>query len=153
MALPTLPAEGGCRCSAVQFRIIRAPILTMACHCRGCQRMTGSAFSLSAAIPDEGFEVLHGETVAGGADKAFGHRFCPECLSWVWTKHPMMEGFLNLRSTMLDDSLWYEPFVELWTSEKLPWAATGAPHSYETVPEMAEFERLMRQYAEAGARP
>lgn len=36
---------------------------------------------------------------------------------------------------------------------KLPWAATGAPHSYETVPQMEEYEPLMKAYAEDGARP
>ncbi len=50
-----LPREGGCRCDRVRLAITAPPILTAACHCTGCQRMTGSAFSLSAAIPSEGF--------------------------------------------------------------------------------------------------
>lgn len=33
----------------------RAPILTMACHCRGCQRMSASAFSLTAMFPNSDF--------------------------------------------------------------------------------------------------
>jgi len=53
--------EGGCRCGQVRFRFTAQPLLTMACHCRGCQRMTGSAFSLSAAYPASGFEVTAGE--------------------------------------------------------------------------------------------
>ena len=148
MALPTLPAEGGCRCGAVRFRVTRAPLLTMACHCRGCQRMSGSAFSLSAAIPDEGFEVLQGETVAGGTDKAFGHRFCPECLSWVWTKHPMMEGFTNLRSTMLDDPSWVRPYAETFRSEGLPFVETGAIRSFPGFPGMEEYPALLAAYAD-----
>lgn len=31
----------------------------MACHCTGRQRMTGSPFPLSAAIPGEGYTVTH----------------------------------------------------------------------------------------------
>ena len=42
------------------------PLLTMACHCTGCQRMTGSAFSLSAAFPSDGFTVTQGDPVIGG---------------------------------------------------------------------------------------
>ena len=148
MALPTLPAEGGCRCGAVRFRIVKAPLLTMACHCRGCQRMSGSAFSLSAAIPDEGFEAIRGETVPGGADKAFGHRFCPECLSWVWTKHPMMEGFTNLRSTMLDNPSWVRPYAETCRSEGLPFVETGAVRSFPGFPSMEEYPALLSGYAE-----
>jgi hypothetical protein len=43
--------EGGCRCGRVRLKITKRPLLTMACHCTGCQRMSSSAFSLSAAIP------------------------------------------------------------------------------------------------------
>ena len=47
-------ANGGCRCAQVRFSISAPPLLTMACHCTGCQKMTASAFSLSAAIPANG---------------------------------------------------------------------------------------------------
>lgn len=148
MTLPTLPAEGGCRCGSVRFRITRSPLMTMACHCRGCQRMTASAFSLSVAVPDDGFEVTRGGTVPGGADHSFGHRFCPRCLSWVWTKHPTMEGFLNLRATMLDDPSWVRPYLESWTTESLSFVATGAVRSYPALPPEEEFPELLAGYAE-----
>jgi len=57
MSLPKLPREGGCRCGRVRVKVTAAPLITMACHCTGCQRMSASAFSLSAAIPTPGFEV------------------------------------------------------------------------------------------------
>jgi hypothetical protein len=56
-----LPLEGGCRCGRVRLRITALPLLTMACHCTGCQRMTAGAFSLSVAIPAAGFSVTEGE--------------------------------------------------------------------------------------------
>ncbi|HVG49095.1 MAG TPA: GFA family protein [Rubellimicrobium sp.] len=148
MALPTLPAEGGCRCGDLRFRVTRAPLFTTACHCRGCQRMTGGAFSLTAAIPDEGFEVIAGEDVPGGADPAFGHRFCPRCLSWVWTKHPMMDGFRNVRSPMFDDPSWTRPYVETWMVEKLPFAESGAVRPFAGFPSMEEYGELLAGYAE-----
>ena len=58
--------DGGCRCGQATFRVHGAPVITMACHCTGCQRMTASAFSLSVAIPSDGFEATHGEPVIGG---------------------------------------------------------------------------------------
>ena len=45
------------------------------------------------------------------------------------------------------------PFVDVWISEKLPWAETGAPHAFAGTPEMADWEMLMQSYAEGGARP
>src|SRR3546814_9366082 len=44
---------GSCRCGGIQLEITAAPLLTMACHCVGCQKMTASAFSLSAARSEE----------------------------------------------------------------------------------------------------
>src|ERR1700748_3221529 len=62
----SLPWGGGCRCERVRIRVAAMPILTMACHCRGCQRMSASAYSLSAMFPSSGFEVTVGEPVIGG---------------------------------------------------------------------------------------
>src|ERR1700691_5885005 len=77
------PWEGGCRCGQVHMRISAPPILTMACHCKGRQRMSSSAFSLGVAIPSEGFAVIKGEPVIGGLHGANRHYFSPHCMSWV----------------------------------------------------------------------
>ncbi|MDX3928240.1 MAG: GFA family protein [Shinella sp.] len=144
--MPDLPITGGCRCGRVRLRISKAPLLTMACHCTGCQRMSSSAYSLSAAIPAEGFEVTEGEPVIGGLHGASRHYFCPHCMSWMFTKPEGMDWFVNLRPTMLDDTTWFSPFIETWTSEKLAFAETGAARSYETLPEMGEYDGLVREY-------
>ena len=131
------PKTGGCRCGGVRLRISAPPLLTMACHCAGCQRMTGGPFSLSVAIPSEGFEVSKGEPVRGGlAEGAVHHMFCPRCMSWLFTRMDGMEGFSNLRATMLDDGRGFVPFIETWTGEKPPWAATPAVHSFPGFPPM-----------------
>jgi hypothetical protein len=148
-----LPWEGGCRCGQVRLRISAPPLLTMACHCTGCQRMTASAYSLSAAIPTEGFSVTQGEPVIGGLHGASRHYFCPYCMSWMFTRAEGMDWFVNLRATMLDDPSWFTPFIETWTSEKLPWATTPAVHSFAKLPEFHEFKGLTDAYAEQARRP
>jgi hypothetical protein len=60
---------------------------------------------------------------------------------------------VNLRSSVLDRHEWYVPFIEVFTSEKLPWATTPARHSFEAAPEAAEFEPLMAAFAAEGVRP
>lgn len=72
----TVPREGGCRCGRIRLRIGAPPLLTMACHCKGCQRMSASAFSLSAAIPSAGFEIARGGPVVGGLHGPTRHFFC-----------------------------------------------------------------------------
>ncbi|MFE0755994.1 GFA family protein [Inquilinus sp. NPDC058860] len=147
----TLPQEGRCRCGRVRFRITARPLLTMACHCTGCRRMTGSAFSLSAAIPSEGFAVTEGEPVIGGLHGPSRHYFCPHCLSWLFTRPEGLDQFVNIRSTMLDDPAWSVPFIETFTSEKLPWAATPAMHSYETFPPTEAYGPLVEAFAARSA--
>lgn len=146
MSLPKLPWEGGCRCGRVRVKVTAAPLLTMACHCTGCQRMSASAFSLSVAIPTPGFEVTKGEPVIGGLHGAPHHYFCPYCMSWMFTRMEGMDEFVNLRATMLDDRRWFTPFIETWTSEKLPWATTPAVHSFPQVPPMEAYAGLIGEY-------
>ncbi len=151
MSQPTLPWMGGCRCGQVRVKVSAPPLMTMACHCTGCQKMSASAYSLSAAIPSEGFEVTQGEPVIGGLHGASRHYFCPHCMSWMFTRPEGVDFFVNLRPTMLDDTSWFTPFIETFTSEKLPWAATGAPHSYETFPPYEAFDGLIQDYGAQAA--
>jgi hypothetical protein len=147
-----LPWEGACRCGRVRFRITAPPLLTMACHCTGCQRMTGSAYSLSVAIPSDGFSVVQGEPVIGGLHGEDHHFFCPYCMSWMFTRPGFTDVFVNVRAPMLDDPSWYVPFVETYTSEKLPWVSTPAVHSYPQFPPLEDMELLLREFAEAANR-
>lgn len=143
----TLPMTGGCRCDRVRFAISAAPMLTMVCHCTGCQRMTSSAFSTSIAVPVEGFAVTEGETVIGGLHaEQSRHHHCDWCKSWVYTELPAAMGFVNVRATLLDDAGWYVPYVETFTSEALPWAKTPALHSYEQFPPMEKMPFLLAEF-------
>lgn len=150
MATWSLPMTGGCRCGQVRLRVTAPPIITMACHCRGCQRMSASAFSLSAAIPADGFAVTAGEPVIGGLHGATRHFFCPHCMAWMFTRPEGMDWFVNLRPTMLDDPAWVRPYVETYTSARLPWAVTGARHSFETFPSPDAFAPLIAAFAAEG---
>jgi hypothetical protein len=147
-----LPWDGGCRCGAVRVRVAKPPLLAAACHCTGCQSMSASAFSLSLAIPADGFEVTKGEPALGGLSRDV-HHFCPACMTWMFTRPLGMDWFVNLRPTMLDEHGWFAPFIETFAGEKLPWATTPATHSFETLPELAAFQPLIEAYAEKGARP
>jgi hypothetical protein len=131
----------------VRFRIGAAPLLTMACHCTGCQRMTGSGFSLSAAIPADAFTVIQGEPVIGGLHGPTRHYFCAYCMSWMFTRPEGFDWFVNLRIPMLDDARGLAPFMETCTDEKLEGVGTDAPHSYASFPSAQEYQRLAEEYA------
>ena len=77
-----LPWEAHCRCGRVRLRVSAPPLLTLACHCEGCQRMTASAYSLSIAVPAPAFAVIEGTPEIGGLHGASRHYHCPHCKSW-----------------------------------------------------------------------
>jgi len=140
--------NGECRCGRLRLRVRGRPILTMACHCTGCQRMTASAFSLSALYSSAAFEITEGEPVIGGLHGATRHYFCPHCMSWLFTRPEGLDAFVNVRATMLDDARGFTPFIETYTCEALPWAKTPAVHSFEKFPPMERYQDLVQEFAD-----
>jgi hypothetical protein len=142
------PLSGACRCGRLTVEITAAPIMTAACHCRGCQRMSASAFSLTAMVPPSAFRVVTGEPVRGGIKgPQLDHSFCPYCMTWMFTRISGVDDFLNVRPTMFDDPRLSRPFIETMTSARLPWATTPAVHSYETFPPPEDYARLLAEFA------
>ena len=99
----------------------------------------------------DGFEVTRGEPVIGGMKAPeLQHNFCPDCMTWLFTR---LAGapFVNVRPTMLDDATWFRPFIETWTSTRLPFAETGAVRSFGEFPAMEEIEGVLKDYAQWAA--
>jgi len=109
--------------------------------------MTASAFSLSALYTSDNFEVVEGDPVLGGLHGATRHFFCPHCMSWLFTRPEGMDAFVNVRTAMLEGAADLPPFIETWTREKIPWAATPAVHSFETLPSMERYPELVAEFA------
>ncbi len=138
MNTPQLPIEGSCLCGSVHVRVTEQPLLTLACHCNDCQKLCASAYSLTAMFPAEGFSVT-GELVTEGLrTEQREHNFCAKCLNFIFTRIKGADTRVNLRTSVLDDLTWFEPFVELMTEEKLSWSSVPAVHSFARFPETIE---------------
>ena len=148
-----LPWTASCMCGRVNMRITAPPIVSAACHCTGCQKLTGGAYSLTLMIPAAGFEV-EGETDIGGLHRPDSvHHFCPHCRNWMFTTGIAGGQFVNFRPTMLDDASWVTPWIESWTLTKLPGVQTGAKVSFEKFPSPDDYGPMMEAYAREGVRP
>ena len=110
--------------------------------------MTSSAFSLSSLFPSASFVITLGEPVIGGLHGGTRHYFCDHCMSWLFTRPEGMDEFINVRSTLLEDSHHYKPFIETYLDEGLPWAVTGAVHSFNKFPPQEMFPLLLKEFAE-----
>ena len=82
--------DGGCACGAVRYRLTSAPMFTHCCHCRDCQRQTGSAFAVNALIEADRVVVQVGapEPYILPTDSGEPHRVhrCPECRTTLWSE-------------------------------------------------------------------
>ena len=144
----SLPLDGSCRCGNLKFRISEAPLLTNVCHCKNCQRMTGGPFSVGAAIPASGFTILQGDTAVGGSrSPALQHNFCPQCMSWVFTRPRGVDTFVNVRTSLLDENpSWIAPFVEFYPKERQSWVTIPVVKSMDRLPNAQEYKLLAEEF-------
>ena len=141
-----LPLTGSCLCGAVNITVTAPPLLTLACHCRDCQKISAGAFTMTTMVPAEAFHCDGALEIGGLHTPGRTHYFCASCKNVIYSK--VAEDRINLRTSLLDNAEAFAPFVELMTSEKLPWASTPAPHSYDSYPQVPdEFLTLLEAYA------
>jgi hypothetical protein len=117
--------EGGCACGAVRYRLASPPMFVHCCHCRDCQRQTGSAFVLNALIEADRVELLAGSVEGGAVPTDSGrphtiHR-CPSCKVAVWSNYGGVDKLRFVRVGTLDDAAALTPDVHIYTRSKLPW--------------------------------
>lgn len=75
--------------------------------------MSSSAYSLTAIIPADGFEITKGEPVIGGLHGPdLHHYFCGHCMTWMFTRPEGMDWFVNVRPSLFDDVSWLRPIIE-----------------------------------------
>ncbi len=97
------------------------------CHCRDCQRQTGSAFVINALIETDRIEQLSGrlEQVPMPTDSGRPHVIyrCPSCRIALWSDYGGRPGLRFVRVGTLDDASALPPDVHIFTRSKLPWVA------------------------------
>ncbi len=119
------PLAGGCACGAVRYRLQSPPLFVHCCHCRDCQRQTGSAFVLNALIETDRVATLSGAPAPAAVptDSGKPHRIfrCPLCHTAVWSEYGGVEKLRFVRVGTLDDPTALPPDVHIYTRSKLPW--------------------------------
>ena len=122
--------EGGCACGAVRYRLGSAPIFVHCCHCKDCQRQSGTAFALNALIESGRVALLSGttEAVAVPTDSGRPHTIhrCPNCKIAVWSHYGGRAAMSFVRVGTLDDPTALAPDVHIYTRSKVPWVTLPA---------------------------
>ncbi|HSZ74841.1 MAG TPA: GFA family protein [Rhizomicrobium sp.] len=94
------------------------------CHCKDCQRQTGSAFVLNALIEADRVEST-GETeaITMPTDSGLPHVIhrCPICKTALWSNYGGRTKLRFVRVGTLDEPSALPPDVHIYTRSKLPW--------------------------------
>ena len=116
---------GGCSCGAIRYRLRSAPMFVHCCHCKDCQRQTGSAFVLNALFEADRVEIVSGapEGVTMPTESGRPHDIyrCPECRIAVWSTYGGRPQIRFVRVGTLDEPSALPPDVHIYTRSKLPW--------------------------------
>jgi hypothetical protein len=118
------PYTGGCQCGSVRYVLATEPIRLVACHCKECQRQSGSAFGMSMQVKKDGLTVT-GVTkqftrIADSGNENTGV-FCPECGVRIYHVPKSAEDVVSLKPGTLDDTSWLRPGSFIWMKSAQGW--------------------------------
>lgn len=126
--------DGGCPCGRVRYRMQGDPITVNACHCRDCQKRSGSAFAVNAMIERDRLEIVAGP---GAATDPGGNLWCKDCGCALWGTLPDLfgKGIVFLRAGTLDEGERIVPSAHYFVRSKHKWIVVpdGVP-AYGTLP-------------------
>jgi hypothetical protein len=136
--------EGGCTCRFVRFRMTSRPLVVNCCHCRWCQRETGSAFVINALIEAERVELLSGQpdVIMTPSNSGKGQKIsrCPNCHVAVWSNYSGAGDLFHfVRVGTLDEPDLLPPDIHVFTTSKQSWVVL--PDGVPAMPEYYEREK------------
>jgi hypothetical protein len=129
--------SGGCLCGQVRYSAEAEPVFVGVCHCRNCQKQTGSAFNIVVAIPKAALSVTGSPKTyndRGDSGKALPRSFCPQCGSTLFDEAEAMPGVVMIAAGTLDDAAAVRPTMEIFCDSAQPWVQLGG--------EMKRFPRM-----------
>lgn len=135
----SFPAEGGCDCRAVRYRMETPPLFVHCCHCRWCQRESGASFALNAMIEaDRVTELGQPPALVDTPSESGSGQFiarCPNCKVAVWSHYASAGPLVKfIRVGTLDNPDLLPPDIHIFTASKQPWVALP-----EGVPAVAQY--------------
>jgi hypothetical protein len=116
--------KGGCLCGAVRYTADADPSSATICHCRDCQKFTGSAFAALVLVTKDKLTIdgeLKTYTSIGGSGNPILRRFCPECGSSIAEEPGARPGVAVLNVGTFDDPAIAKPGREIFRDDSLPW--------------------------------
>jgi hypothetical protein len=131
--------QGGCLCGAVRYEASGRPVVVAHCHCKNCQRGSGTGHSTGAMFPSSSV-LLTGAIsefqLKSDNGNVVTRAFCGTCGSPVFGKNDGMPGYVTLTLGTLDRPSELFPQVVVFAGSRQAWdvIAPGLP-TFETQPD------------------
>lgn len=116
----TTQREGGCLCGSVRFVALGEPLRTFQCHCKFCQRMTGSTAFAESTYPLEAVQFT-GEPMTRYSHRSEGSsmqvhvHFCPRCGTTLTLTFERWPEYRSISRGALDDPNSVSISSHIWT--------------------------------------
>jgi hypothetical protein len=136
---PQLPLTGGCNCGAVRYEVTAPPTGAGYCHCRRCQRRSGTAASVNASLEAGSFHLLRGHEQLRAWKPGDGWEkwFCGECGSSLFSRSPEDPEIVGVRMGTFDA----DPGVRPSRRQFVAYAAAWEPIPDDGLPRFPESAR------------
>lgn len=120
-----------CHCGELVLECEGEPRKVSMCHCRDCQRRTGSAFSVAAFFERDRVRVVHGNSRRFSRDSASGFavdfHFCPRCGANVFWEPARLPGLIGVALGAFADPAFPGPEQAVFTRDRHHWLELGQP--------------------------
>jgi hypothetical protein len=118
------PITGGCLCGKVRYTFSAHPIFSGNCHCRDCQKSSGSAYTPALFVPENAVNVsgqVQYFTINADSGRTVSRGFCPNCGSQLFSQLELLPDMLGIRAGSLDNPDEYKPSMDIFTASAACW--------------------------------
>jgi hypothetical protein len=138
MSMPR-PYTGGCACGAIRYTTPHEPVFQNHCHCRDCQRRSGTGHGSWLTFPARAEMTMTGAArewqVATDSGNVKIHGFCPECGTPAYLRFPAMPDLIAVPAGSLDEPDRFAPQVLTYRARALAWDTINASlQAFEGMP-------------------
>ena len=120
-----VPFSGGCACGAIRYECRAQPLRMVNCHCRDCQRASGSGYSATVVVPADAVLLLRGDCREHRIELENGHmarrQFCGACGTPLFAASSARPGLVGVKAASLDDPSWFAAEADVWVASAQPW--------------------------------
>jgi len=121
--LAEFPLTGGCLCGRVRYEVTEPLVSAGYCHCKRCQRRTGTAASFSVRIVPGSLRILSGEELIHSFEPpdGFAKVFCSDCGSALWSRNPEDPDVISIRLGTFDEDPGIRPSYRQFVAYAAAW--------------------------------